>query len=177
MSQVAPDPSFNQVAIFLAVIFAAVALLATWQVMAWRIVGNKRLAVLKEHTGASGETFLVTPHTAIYQFGALRSKEANRLYGLVALTNKKLVFVKAFGSDAEVPFEDIIDVWRVHEDRHAKNVETHFDWLVVSRTGGGPIEILIGGSSSGNQLKDPGRFDAELRRACGLKGQSEMRES
>jgi hypothetical protein len=170
-------PTLIQYLVIIGMVFIGLWILAMWQVMAWWIVGGKRLSLLKERVAASGDRFLLEPQMARYEMGRIGTKDACSFFGAITLTSRNVVFTMISGTDTEVPLSQVADVWHIREDRYLdKGVVIHNTWLVLGLLDADPIGILAKGNL-GRQMKDPDRFEAELRNACGLTGQSETREA
>ena len=110
-----------------------------------------RAANLKRQLGRSGERVLFGPELGFYQ-GMIRGIVSTKTYGVIALTDRRLIFRKPIGRDIEIPLSQITAV-------------SENEWFAGNYRGGREFLILklADASEKAFQVKDHAGWMRELR--------------
>ena len=101
---------------------------------------KRQKARLRDEIERSGEALLAGPDSGLYQGGS--SYVSLKTQGVMALTDRRLIFRKPIGGDIEIPLSQITGVsentWFQGNYRSGK------PWLILSLATGGDVAFMVG---------------------------------
>jgi len=89
-------------------IAAAIAVqIVAWSLILWRF--RRQVAALQDTLNRSGESIVIPPGIGLYQ-RSIRGIVSLKTQGVIALTDRRLVFRKPIGGDIEIPLSQVAEV-------------------------------------------------------------------